>query len=200
MRTPLLTTMIACVVLSVACLPSAKTVQPPGNPPPGNPPTVNPPPVPPGSNDATLMRNWVHRDGRWFSYFVPNNDWQASESANGIDISSPTGDEIVSYGYGPRQMTLQQVAQFIFQGVGITNVMIVNQQQPVNFSGYVAQTVEFTGVIRTGVAIQGVLTAQTSDSWFGAYICFAPVPVWQRDSQTMLAIRSHITNMGRSPQ
>jgi hypothetical protein len=150
------------------------------------------------NNDAVFMKGWVHREGRSFTYFVPHKDWLATETTNGIDLSSPTGDDLVSFAYViGSQKTPQQVQSTVFQGAGIRNVMIVNRHEPLDSGSNVTQTIEFSGVSKTNSAIHGMLTAQVSARWFSADLVMAPESMWQKDARTLQAVRDHTTFMGR---
>ena len=146
------------------------------------------------ASDAGFMSDWAHRDGRWFSYFLPTENWLVVETANGIDITSPTGEEGTSYAFAAGGLTLAQVEGFVFQAMGATNAAIVARQGARGPFG--AETVEFTAQ-RNGMQVHGMLVAQANGSWFSTYMVMAPAQRWQQDAATLLMIRKHVTYMGR---
>ncbi len=106
------------------------------------------------------MAGWVHRDHRHWAYFVPNDNWIGTESTSGIDISSPTGDAVVSFAfaYGPLVPTTAEQAEALVRTL-FSNFTILNQS-PITTGplGGPSRTTEFTGVwLATHNSVHGAL-------------------------------------------
>lgn len=109
---------------------------------------------------------WVHRQGRWWSYSVPTAQWRASQTAAGIDISSPTGVLLVSYAFSqtPQSYTNQQVVNLTVGGHGldshpIGSLRFTSKGKYTSSAGWTDRTYQWTAV-RTDLhqSVRGVLT------------------------------------------
>jgi hypothetical protein len=161
---------------------------------------VPPTPVPPTPVNANPMANWVHRQDQRFAYWVPTDKWIGSEALTGIDISSPTGDAIVSFAfaYGPLIPTsLEQAESIDFKGAGISSLNIVAQSDATSGPLGSRQTTEFSGVwATTGSAVHGSLIVDLGNQVSEGYLMMASTSVWPNMEQTLQLIRNHITYMG----
>ena len=100
--------------------------------------------------DAQAMANWTHRQGAHFAYFIPDPNWLAVESTNSIDISSPTGDAIATFGfaYGVAvPTTLGGVEDIVW--MDYTDHQVISTSQVVAAGPGQEQTIEFTGTFKT---------------------------------------------------
>ena len=59
----------------------------------------------------------VRKEGRFWTYYVPDAKWGAVENQNGIDISSPTGTYYLGHGFSPTPgpVTFDQMLDFAKQ-------------------------------------------------------------------------------------
>lgn len=148
--------------------------------------------------DAQAMANWTHRQGQHFAYFLPDPNWLAVESASSIDISSPTGDAIVTFGfaYGPVvPTTIPAVEDIVW--TDYSSHQIISQSQIVAAGPGQEQTVEFTGVWNTtGHQVHGIVVAGVGPQIIQVYRIHANVEVWGADQCTLLLVRNHITYLG----
>jgi hypothetical protein len=148
--------------------------------------------------DAQVMANWTHRQGAHFAYFIPDPNWNAVESPNSIDISSPTGDAVATFAfaYGVAVPTTIAALEGVVLG-GYSSPQIINQSQIVAGGPGQEQTVEFTGVWNTtGHQVHGIFTAGVGPQIAQVYLTQANVEVWAADACTLLLIRFHITYLG----
>jgi hypothetical protein len=94
------------------------------------------------------MANWVHIAHPLWAYWIPDNNWQHVESTSGIDISSPTGNAIVSFAfvYGPLVPTTLDQAEAQLRQF-FTNFTVLNRSPitPGPYAGF-SRTTEFTAV------------------------------------------------------
>ena len=144
--------------------------------------------------DATFMVNWTHRNGRWFAYFLPNDDWAAVETGHGIDITAPVGDEGASFAFASGPQNLRQVENLVFAGLQVGNARILGRQGATG--NYGVETLEFTG-LRNGVRVHGMIAAQANQTNFSSYVILAPEEKWKQDAISLALIRRHITYLGR---
>ena len=148
--------------------------------------------------DAQAIANWTHRQGQHFAYFVPDPNWVVVESANSIDISSPTGDAVVTFAfaYGVAvPTTIGGLEDVIWMGYG--SHQIISQSQIVSGGPGQEQTVEFTGLWNyTNHQVHGIFTAGVGSQIAQVYLTQANVEVWNADACTLLLIRFHITYLG----
>jgi hypothetical protein len=144
----------------------------------------------------------VHWQGKHFACWIPNRQWQVTEGANALDISSPTGDEIVSFDYSawPRLPTLSQVGTLVVRSLGMTNVHLLKAGPHYTVApGVTQRDVELTAIWqgRTWHAIVTEGTDQRGYSTgFHAYLQLAPADEWRADAATLAFIRDHIVVFG----
>lgn len=157
---------------------------------------------------ANPLPGWLHKDGRNFTYWVPTKDWQAVETQNAIDITSPTGLYEVSYGFAPSitAMTPSQFLTLFEQGhAGDTSNWRILQSSPVTTTpaGTQRQAFEFTAThvypLQGAVPIHGILVADSVTRSPGtgiiATVMFAPTSQWKKQASTLDRIRTNITAM-----
>lgn len=161
---------------------------------------------------------WVRREGRYFIYWLPNNRWQAVENANGLSISSPTGDVVVEFGYVtslPGPVTPKWVINYTARAGGLDLHPLVNYRftawSPVTttklnyFSRITSQNATWTGVrnhrLKGRQNVRGWISADAyNNTWsFGwsGYTMVAPATSWQSNLTLMQTIRTNIKFMGR---
>jgi len=148
--------------------------------------------------DAQAMANWTHRQGAHFAYFIPDPNWLAVESTNSIDISSPTGDAIATFGfaYGVAvPTTLGGVEDIVW--MDYTDHQVISTSQVVAAGPGQEQTIEFTGTFKTtGQRVHGIFTAGVGPQQIQVYRIQANEGVWAADGCTLLLVESHITYLG----
>lgn len=148
--------------------------------------------------DAQVMANWTHRQGAHFAYFIPDPNWLAVESTNSIDISSPTGDAIATFGfaYGVAvPTTLTGVEDIVW--MDYTDHQVISTGQIVAAGPGQEQTIEFTGTFKTtGARVHGIFTAGVGPQVIQVYRIQANEGVWGADGCTLLLVESHITHTG----
>lgn len=151
---------------------------------------------------------WVRREVDNWIYWVPNNRWVDTHNPNGIDISSPTGDIVVSYGWAssPVPLTTKGAIDYVLgelERTGAYADLRVVRTGPVNGApGDETQNVFWraTGIhpekgprpVR-GVLSVHVFTVGPGAHGFEAYLTIAPTAIWSRSTRTMEIIRSNIT-------
>jgi hypothetical protein len=148
--------------------------------------------------DAQVMANWTHRQGQHFAYFVPDPNWVVVESANSIDISSPTGDAVATFAfaYGVAVPTTIGALEDVIW-TGYSSHQVISQSQIVSGGPGQEQTVEFTGLWNyTNHQVHGIFTAGVGSQIAQVYLTQANVEVWDADACTLLLIRFHITYTG----
>ncbi len=148
--------------------------------------------------DAQAMANWTHRQGAHFAYFIPDPNWLAVESTSSIDISSPTGDAIATFGFASGPVvptTIAAVEDIVW--MGYTSHQVVSESQIVAGGPGQEQTVEFTGTwSTTGQQVHGIFVAGVGAQVIQVYLIQANVGVWAADECTLLLVRNHITYLG----
>jgi hypothetical protein len=118
---------------------------------------------------APDVGGWAHGDFAHATVFAPDAHWNVVDAANSTTVSSPLGDaktgisfaaDPSNYFQGPTQ-----VASFYFQAGAVTNVQILDQDQPYAASGGgMQQDFEFTAVnqgelAQAGTPVHGWATA-----------------------------------------
>jgi hypothetical protein len=148
--------------------------------------------------DAQVMANWTHRQLQHFAFFIPDPNWLSVESANSIDISSPTGDAVATFAfaYGVAvPTTIAGLEDVVW--MGYASHQIIAQSQIVAGGPGQEQTVEFTGLWNyTNHQVHGIFTAGVGSQVAQVYLTQANVEVWAADACTLLLIRLHITYLG----
>jgi hypothetical protein len=163
---------------------------------------------------ATAGSQWVHWQGRWFSCWVPTSAWQVVEGQNGLDVSSSTGTDVVTYQYAtnaPAPVTPAWVAALIFRYQNedlhpLSGVRIVARSGVSGIAGGQRQVFEWTGIrhYRTGgsEAAHGIVVADSFANYatgayaYEAYAEASPAASWRSHRALLDAIRAHITFYG----
>jgi len=148
--------------------------------------------------DAQVMANWTHRQGAHFAYFIPDPNWIGTESTNSIDISSPTGDAIATFGsaYGPVvPTTLAQLEAIIW--MGYTSYQIISRSPPFAGGPGEQEILEFTGVWKeTGHQMHAIAVPGVGYQTILITLIQANVEVWAADECTLILVRNHTTYLG----
>jgi hypothetical protein len=156
---------------------------------------------------AAPLPGWVHKDGQYFTYWLPNNDWQAVETSHALDITSPTGLYDVSFGSAETVMptTTQQIFQTIIAGHAQDMTKWKSlQTSPVTQTPLgTRQVIEFTAMHRYPLQgwqpIRGIAIADALSPGIGygldATIMYAPTKSWSKQYATLDRIRTNITPM-----
>jgi hypothetical protein len=142
------------------------------------------------------MAGWVHLDHRHWAYFVPTDAWIGTESTSGIDISSPTGDAVVSFvfAYGPLLPTTPDQVEALARA-NFSSFTIVSQS-PITVGplGGPSRTTEFTGVwLATHSNVHGIIQVDLGYQVIEVHAMIARPSIWSTISGTLQLIRDHIT-------
>lgn len=151
---------------------------------------------------ATAATAYVHWEGRYFSAFLPAKNWRVVENQNGIDITSPVGDEYVSFGYAgnaPSLPTLSQVRALAVRALGFRNVRYLKVGAPYAVGSTARQqNTELTATWR-GATWHAIVTAGVDDAngvlGYHTYLVAAVAPKWEHDAATLAFVRGHIAFM-----
>lgn len=149
---------------------------------------------------------WVRREVPNWIYWVPNGKWVAAHTKNGIDVSSPTGDLVVSSGWSssPVSVTIPDVIAYLFSPANtgeVANVRITKKGKITGRPGDQKQTVAWTGVrrhpIKGNQAVKGSTQVHVFTVGYGAYgftveSMMAPTRQWNASLPTMRIILGNI--------
>jgi hypothetical protein len=166
---------------------------------------------------AAAGASWVHWKGHWFSAWVPNDAWQVVEGQNNLNISSPTGSDIVTYQYAtnaPAPVTPLWVASQVFRYQNqdlhpLSNVRVIGRSAVSTIpGGGQRQVFEWTGVRhdadRASEAVRGTVIAESfANEAIGAYgydtyAKAAPQRLWRARRAQLEYIRAHMSFYGVS--
>src|SRR5262249_51192881 len=145
--------------------------------------------------DAQVIANWTHRQGAHFAYFIPDPNWIGTESTNSIDISSPTGDAVASYGYayGPLLPTTLAGAETVIW-MGYTSYQIISRSQPFTGGPGQEEILEFTGLWKgNGQQTHAIAVPGVGNQTLQITLIQANVGVWAADECTLILVRNHTT-------
>jgi hypothetical protein len=146
--------------------------------------------------DAAAMQGWVHVAHPHWNYFMPTDRWIGTESTSGIDISSPTGDADVSFGfaYGPLVPQTVEQAEAAVEQI-FTNFVVVSRSAVVAGPyGGPNRSTEFTAVWKaTQAAVHGRFTVDVGAQVFAVRLMMANTAVWPAIAPTLQLIANHIT-------
>lgn len=149
---------------------------------------------------------WVRREVPNWIYWVPNGKWVASHTKNGIDVSSPTGDIVVSSGWSssPIAVTIPEVVAYLFSPANTSNFVslrITKKGKITGRPGDQKQTVAWAGVRRHPTkgnqAVKGSVQVHVFTVGYGAYGfttegMMAPTRQWNASLPTMRIILGNI--------
>jgi hypothetical protein len=157
---------------------------------------------------ANPLPGWLHKEGQYFTYWLPTKDWQAVETNRGLDITSPTGLYAVGFGWSSLAMptTTSQVFQTIMSGHAQDfKQWKALQTSPVtNTAMGTRQVMEFTAMhkypLQGWKPVRGVMIADALDTGMGSYgldatLMYAPAAEWSKQMATLDRIRTNITTM-----
>lgn len=148
--------------------------------------------------------DWVRKDPKGWVYWVPTKKWVDAHSACGIDISSPTGDMLVSIGGSPSAFALTTDEALTMAGEGLAGQGVsrlrVVQAGPVTGSpGDQGQVVRVTGV-RRGKPVTATVSVRVTSGLLGngveAAIVLAPTSSWKAQAKTLGTILRSIRQTG----
>lgn len=148
---------------------------------------------------------WVRREVANWIYWVPTSRWVASHNKNGIDVSSPTGDIIVSQGWAssPIPLSLPDVIAYLFDPANIPELTRLKLRRgPVTGTpGDQRQTVTWTATrqhpIKGPQAVRGSTSIHVFTVGVGAYgfqvaSMMAPTNQWKPSLRTMRIVQANI--------
>ena len=157
---------------------------------------------------ANPLPGWLHKDGQYFTYWLPTKDWQAVETNRGLDITSPTGLYAVGFGWSSLAMptTTSQVFQAIMSGHAqdFTKWKALQTSPVTNTATGTRQVIEFTAMhkypLQGWKPVRGVAIADALDTGMGSYgmdatLMYAPAAEWSKQMSTLDRIRTNITPM-----
>jgi len=152
---------------------------------------------------------WVHWTGAYYSCWIPSKKWQVVESAAGITISSPTGDNYVEFGWSSWMVPLapQEVIDNVFvQGMlhPLVSYQVTSTSAVQAIPQGQRQMVEWSGIwshqLKGQQRARGYIIADTMDYGgsygFSAYVVAGAASTWKRNAITLETIRQNIVFMG----
>jgi hypothetical protein len=157
---------------------------------------------------ANPLPGWIHKDGQYFTYWLPTKDWQAVETNRGLDITSPTGLYAVGFGWSSLAMptTTSQIFQTVMSGHAqdFTKWKALQTSPVTNTAMGTRQVIEFTAMhkypLQGWKPVRGVMIADALDTGMGSYgldatLMYAPAAEWSKQMSTLDRIRTNITTM-----
>ncbi|MEK6250449.1 MAG: hypothetical protein AABM43_00675 [Actinomycetota bacterium] len=112
---------------------------------------------------ASAKVNLVRHENQYWTWYAPAG-WVDAHSANGIDVTSPTGTFHVGYGFSGwyQPVTHQDVINLLLQYGGldsfpISNVVFTSLSQPFAFAGGQREILTWTAQRQGGPKIRGVV-------------------------------------------
>jgi hypothetical protein len=163
---------------------------------------------------APAAQAWVrHETDRWV-WYVPNSRWVNSQSDNGIDISSPTGELYVGHGFSgtPLPVTHAWVVRFVKQNRALDlhplrRVRIGRGRSAGAGGGISRRVYKWSGYRKDRrEPVVGVLTVDVIDDpatfshGFATYSRVAPRSKWRRWSGKLRFIQKQIRLHPRTPE
>lgn len=156
---------------------------------------------------------WIHRTAGSFSCYIPSSNWQVIGNKNGIDVTSPTGDEDVSFGQTawPAVVTTQAVAAQTLalsaRSGSLTNTSITGRGAASQAApGITMQRFNVQGthhwVNGTGPIVGYMLVTvfnRVGARGFSTSLVFAPTAKANADGAMLEYMRAHITYYGTNP-
>lgn len=143
---------------------------------------------------------WIRREVPNWIYWAPSRKWVATHNKNGIEVSSPTGDIVVSYGWAPSayQLTTREVIDYVISNASeLSNVRITKLGKVTGPPGNQKQTVSWRGErqhpLKGRQSVKGMGEVHVFTVGFGAYGFsskgyMAPVAQWNANLSTMRTI------------
>lgn len=162
----------------------------------------------PATADRSAPR-LVHWTGTYFTAWIPTRKWQVVESANSLDVSSPTGLATASFAYatnGFAPYSLTAVRDTLLSPSGGLSAVRSKASGRVSATGGggQSQTTNFVAVrTRDHKVVRGVLTVQVFNTEpFGPYAVAgyeraAPKKQWTKWAKTIKQIQDRIVFYGR---
>jgi hypothetical protein len=156
---------------------------------------------------------WIHKSVGAFSCYIPSSDWRVVGNNNGIDITSPTGDEDVSFAQTawPAAVTTTAVASqvlniFVRNG-SLSNASVTSRGATSTIAnGVTAQRVGFQGVHHWVNGTEPVVGYMIVTAFnlglthgYSVSLVFAPAAKAAADATTLEFMRGHITYYGKAP-
>ena len=180
-------------VLSLLVAPGVATANPSG------------PAMAPVTPSAQPPNGWVRREVPNWIYWVPNSKWVDTHNMNGIDVSSPTGDIVVSWAWAgtPLPVSLPELIDYLFTPANTEGLSrITLREGPVTgATGDQRQTVTWTATrqhpLKGAQAVRGATKLHVFTVGYGAYgfevtSMMSPVQQWKRNLPTMRMIQGNI--------
>lgn len=154
---------------------------------------------------AQPPNGWVRREVPNWIYWVPNAKWVDTHNMNGIDVSSPTGDIVVSWAWAgtPLPVSLPELIDYLFTPANTEGLSrITLREGPVTGApGDQRQTVTWTATrqhpLKGAQAVRGATKLHVFTVDYGAYgfevtSMMSPVQQWKRNLPTMRMIQGNI--------
>jgi hypothetical protein len=157
--------------------------------------------------------NWIHKTAGAFSCYVPAANWQVVGNNSGVDISSPTGDEDVSFAQTawPDAVTTQAVATQVLnlsaRSGSLTNASITGRGAASQLAaGVTVQRFTYQGVHHwvngTAPVVGYILVTVFNRALSRGYsvsLVTVPTAKANADGSMLEFIRGHITFYGKAP-
>ncbi len=156
---------------------------------------------------AQPPNGWIRREVPNWIFWAPSRQWVATHNKNGIDVSSPTGDIVVSHGWTSwgYELSTRDAIEIIFSPSStpdFTKLRITKWGKVTGPPGDQRQTVMWTGIrrhpLKGNQSVRGVTEVNVFVAGFGAYGFsvkgyMAPVNQWKSSVKTMRTIVRFIT-------
>jgi hypothetical protein len=128
-----------------------------------------------------------------YAYFMPTDRWLPVESANHLQISSPTGDAAAIFAWvsGTTLESMELSALNLF-----ANPTVIQRTGITNGSSGISRTTEFKGVWKdTQNSVHGVfvVTASASGGFAQVKIIFANDGIWDASMPSLACLAGNIT-------
>lgn len=159
------------------------------------------------ASSASAHADWVHWQGKYYACWIPTKQWQVTESANSLNISSPTGIATVGFAYAdnaPSAYTLPGVrATILSPSTGLRSVHLLKQGRKFRSGGGgIGQTTSFTALrVSDNVVVRGLITVEVFNSGsgghaFAVYLQGAPKSQWSQWASTLAIVQKRIVAGG----
>jgi hypothetical protein len=163
-----------------------------------------------GIPECVYAQNWVVKETQDFMCLVPNTSWRVLATDGGIDISSQSGEEDVSFATGgwtgaqlpPATLAANTINFMSYASGDLVNASISASGNQTKTTAGTVQRFNFNAVhswadgTQPVVGYMYVLTSRTS--WQVSRLYLPPAKV-SADGQLLEYIRTHITVSGRTP-
>jgi hypothetical protein len=156
---------------------------------------------------------WVRKESQWWVWYVPKSNWAAAQSAQGIDISSPTGVLYVGHAFSatPLPWTHDQVVDHIrdhdafdvhpLRKLRVADGSAIRTHETVERRTYKwkAYRTDRDERVRGLLTVDIIADDSTFTYGFASYNRVAPADEFDRRNKTLKRIQKSIFFQPRSP-